>query len=120
MQRARTEALDLLQRDGRSESDFDACALTLSELLSNAIRHGPGGHIVLTIVWLEERPTVTVRDGGSGFPLRISLPDRTSEGGRGLFLIAQLAGIPRVTVDDAGCAVSVELPVFRGGRARAI
>lgn len=103
----------MLRADGDPRADFDACALALSELISNAIRHGPAGPIEVTLDWSEDRPRLAVRDRGPGFPLHITLPDGRSEGGRGLYLVAQLVGRPQVACDDGGCTVSVLLPVQR-------
>ena len=112
----RSAAVAMLQADGDAHADYDACALAVSELISNAMRHGPGGTIDVTLEWGGACPVLTVRDRGRGFPLRIALPDGRAEGGRGLFLVAKLVGIPEVACDDNGCTVSVVLPVRRRDR----
>lgn len=109
----RAAAVAMLRADGDPRADFDACALALSELISNAIRHGPAGTIEVTLDWSGPQPKLAVRDGGRGFPLRITLPDGRAEGGRGLFLVSRLVGPPDVVCDDGGCTVSVLLPVQR-------
>jgi anti-sigma regulatory factor (Ser/Thr protein kinase) len=113
LQAVRSRALALLREHGDYCSDFDACALALSELLGNAVRHGPGGLVTVGIDWRRALPRLSVRDLGHGFPLRISLPPGRSEGGRGLFLISRLVGTPTVSGGPAGCTVSVVLPVRR-------
>ena len=109
----RTAAVEILRSLGEPDSDFDACALALSELISNAMRHGPGGRIDVTLDWSDPRPILAVCDAGRGFALHIALPDGRSEGGRGLFLISKLVGAPLVLCDGNGCTVSVVLPVRR-------
>ncbi|MFI6693526.1 ATP-binding protein [Streptomyces sp. NPDC050433] len=76
----------------------DTAALLLSELVTNALRHGspPGREIVVTarradgLLWLE------VEDAGDSLP-RPRDPDLVDECGRGLALVAALA-------DDWGVA----------------
>jgi ABC-type multidrug transport system ATPase subunit/anti-sigma regulatory factor (Ser/Thr protein kinase) len=65
-----------------------ATVLILSELVTNAIRHGnPPIHIRL----LRDRSLICeVTDGSSTSP-RLRYAEMTDEGGRGLFLVAQLA-----------------------------
>ncbi len=114
---ARSGVLRFLREHGEQHADYDACALALSELLSNALRHGPGGTITVTLDWTKARPHLAVHDAGPGFALRIALPPGSSEGGRGLFLISALIGPPGVCVDERGCTVSVVLPVERRSEA---
>ena len=110
---ARAGALAFLREQGDYRADFDAVALALSELIGNAVRHGPGGPVTVKIEWTGALPRLSVKDMGNGFPLRISLPPGRSEGGRGLFLISKLVGMPTVSCDGGGCTVSVALPVRR-------
>ena len=113
LQAARTGAIAYLREQGDYRADFDACALALSELISNAVRHGPGGSVDIGIDWSGAYPLLSVRDSGPGFPMRISLPPGRSEGGRGLYLISKLVGTPTVSTEGGGCTVAVELPVRR-------
>lgn len=113
LQAARSGAIAYLREQGDYRADFDTCALALSELISNAVRHGPGGVVEIEIDWSGAYPLLSVRDGGPGFAMRISLPPGRSEGGRGLFLISKLVGTPTVSTDHGGCTVSVTLPVRR-------
>lgn len=110
---ARTGALQYLREQGEHHADFDACALALSELIGNAVRHGPGGAVTVRLDWTKPLPRLSVRDAGPGFALKISLPPGGSEGGRGLFLVARLIGTPSVSCGASGCTVSVVLPVRR-------
>ena len=109
----RSAALAVLRDHGDAASDFDACAVVLSELLSNAALHAPPGSIGVCLEWSRSSPIFTVHDSGPGFELNIALPSPLREGGRGLFLVAQLAEAPHVRADETGCHVSVALPVTR-------
>lgn len=82
---------------GLDESDRAALALAITEVVSNAIRHGsPRGaqdRVTICVVEEETRLVVTVRDEGEGFvPEKIALPDPKSfaDHGRGLYLIHAL------------------------------
>ncbi len=111
---ARAGALAILRDQGDYRADFDAVALALSELIGNAVRHGPGGPVSVKIDWSGPLPKLSVKDMGNGFVLRISLPSGRSEGGRGLFLVSKLVGMPQVRCEpEGGCTVSVDLPVRR-------
>lgn len=111
---ARAAALAFLRDEGDYRADFDAVALALSELIGNAVRHGPGGTVFVKIDWSGALPMLSVTDKGAGFPLHISLPPGRSEGGRGLYLVSKLVGMPKVTCGTGdGCTVSVVLPVRR-------
>jgi anti-sigma regulatory factor (Ser/Thr protein kinase) len=113
VQSARCSAVAFLRERGDYNADFNACALALSELIGNALRHGPGGTVNVTLDWSGALPRLSVRDRGRGFSMRISLPPGGSEGGRGLYLISQLIGMPTTFSDARGCTVSVLLPVRR-------
>ena len=71
--------------------EFDL-ALIVSEVVTNAIRHGsPGGLIELRAVATHDRLRVDVTDGGSGLALPVKAKDPSEGGGFGLFLVEQLA-----------------------------
>jgi anti-sigma regulatory factor (Ser/Thr protein kinase) len=110
---ARGSALELLRKEAAPSSDIDACAVVLSELMANATQHAPAGSIHVALEWTEATPLFTVTDSGTGFEPRIALPPASSEGGRGLFLVEQLAATPTVTIDERGCTVAVRLPLAR-------
>ncbi|MDQ2858853.1 MAG: ATP-binding protein [Candidatus Eremiobacteraeota bacterium] len=109
----RRDALDVLRRYGEPSSDFESCAVVLSELMSNAALHGPGGEIRVTLDWSAATPWFAVSDAGCGFVPAIGLPPPNREGGRGLYLVKTLAATPNVSIDESGCTVSVRLPVKR-------
>lgn len=78
----------------RGESYADVGELLLGELFANAVRHAksPADRLVEVRFALvrAERLRVEVHDAGSGFPsLRAATQD--DEGGRGLFLVNELA-----------------------------
>jgi len=91
--------IDAITREaGLDEAERAAFELAITEVVSNAIRHGsPRGaedRVTLTVVEEETRIVVTVHDQGVGFvPERITLPDPHSyaDHGRGLYLIHALA-----------------------------
>ena len=112
---ARGSALELLRVQAEPAADLDACAVVLSELMSNAALHAPCGSICVAIDWSEPSPLVAVTDPGPGFVPKIALPPPSSEGGRGLYLVENLAATPRVDVHESGCTVSVRLPIERLG-----
>ncbi|MCW2605718.1 MAG: hypothetical protein JWO60_411 [Frankiales bacterium] len=70
--------------------DEDVVALLVTELASNALRHGGPG----VDLWLRataETVRVEVVDGRGSTPPRVQDPDDEAEGGRGLVLVAALA-----------------------------
>ncbi|MFI0816902.1 ATP-binding protein [Streptomyces sp. NPDC021098] len=88
-----------LSRTGVSDSVIDDAVLILSELLSNAWRHGspwrsaPGGGTVRAAWSVDEddRVMVEVTDGGGPTRPLPAKPSVTARGGRGLNIIRSLA-----------------------------
>ncbi len=68
----------------------DRLVLALDEMASNALRHG-GGHVRATVRPLSEAWLIEVRDGAPGSPPSPAIGRDPSEGGLGLYLIAELA-----------------------------
>ncbi|MFD8365995.1 MULTISPECIES: ATP-binding protein [Streptomyces] len=119
-----------LGRTGVSDSVIDDAVLILSELLSNAWRHGRpwrSGHGGGTVraAWSvdkEDRLTVEVTDGGGPTRPLPANPSVTARGGRGLNIITSLADdwgvrddVGEVTVwallpPDGGFSRSVRIP----------
>ncbi|TXS35227.1 GAF domain-containing protein [Streptomyces sp. t39] len=85
--RARTDALRQLDAWGLAEESF-ATELIVSELVTNAIRHA-GGPVVLRLI--RDRVLVCEVADPSNTQPRLRRALSTDEGGRGLFLIAQLS-----------------------------
>ncbi len=68
--------------------------LLVTELLTNSVRHagvGSESAIGLALRLTPDRLTVAVSDPGPGFRPEILEPDLEQEGGRGLFIVEQLA-----------------------------
>jgi anti-sigma regulatory factor (Ser/Thr protein kinase) len=91
---------DQLRRNGVSDSVVDDAVLILSELLSNACRHGrPLGRAEIgdgdvRAAWRVDkagRLTVEVTDGGGPTRPVPATPSVTARGGRGLNIISALA-----------------------------
>jgi two-component sensor histidine kinase len=67
------------------------CGLILAEGLSNAIRHGCGSPVRVSLCRLDgERAELVIRDGGPGFPAEVELEGGSARG-IGLFLVGALA-----------------------------
>lgn len=79
--------------------------LLVSELMSNAVRHGGGG-IRLTVSLQRGSLTVAVFDAGPERPaMRTKAPERTVASGRGLRMVEQLAADWGVDAADSGKTV---------------
>lgn len=68
----------------------DAAALTVSELLGNAVKARAGTHVTLRLSWTTRRLRVEVCDASPHAPL-LRRAELTDEGGRGLWLVSELA-----------------------------
>ncbi|CAA9363897.1 MAG: hypothetical protein AVDCRST_MAG47-404 [uncultured Nocardioidaceae bacterium] len=68
---------------------IEVAALLLSELVTNAIRHGKGA-VRLVVKKLPSRLCVEVTDDGPGLPAARA-PRNDHAGGRGLMLVERLA-----------------------------
>ncbi|MET8575504.1 ATP-binding protein [Streptomyces sp. NPDC005012] len=96
--RARHRVRDELRSGGVPEPVIDDTVLILSELLSNACKHGRpldgGADGQVRVDWRIEptgRLTVEVTDGGGPTRPRAATPSVTAHGGRGLNIITSLA-----------------------------
>jgi anti-sigma regulatory factor (Ser/Thr protein kinase) len=74
----------------RASEACDAAVLTVSELVGNSVRAAVGTEVKLRLAWTPRRLRVEVIDAAPGVPALRHAAD-TDEGGRGLFLISQLA-----------------------------
>ncbi|MDO8213198.1 methanogen output domain 1-containing protein [Conexibacter sp. CPCC 206217] len=111
----RREVGEHLRRHAAPGSDLDGAAIAISELLSNVERHAPGPAWV-QLDWSRVRAVLSVHDLGAGFEDTRELPaDLLAEGGgRGLFIVSNVAGWMTVAAKRAGGSrVTVELPVLR-------
>jgi len=68
----------------------DRLVLALDEMASNALRHG-GGHVRASVRPLADAWLIEVRDGAPATPPTPAVDRDPSEGGLGLYLIAELA-----------------------------
>jgi len=76
---------------GPHQADLrDRLVLALDEMASNALRHG-GGRVRATVRPLADAWLIEVRDGAPGTPPAPAVNRDPSEGGLGLYLIAELA-----------------------------
>ncbi|MFD9792106.1 ATP-binding protein [Streptomyces sp. NPDC059070] len=85
--------------------------LLLTELVTNALRHGRGRDIGIRVFFRDDRCVIEVNDGSSTRPkLRHASP--TDEGGRGLLLVDALA--ESWGVSDDGTTTWCTLPLSKG------
>jgi len=57
---ARRSAIDLAARLGFDENDTGRLALVVTELATNLVKHGGGGELLLSRLWLDDRQGVSV------------------------------------------------------------
>ncbi|MFJ9039856.1 ATP-binding protein [Streptomyces sp. NPDC102406] len=124
---ARHMMRDQLRRSGVSDTVVDDAVLILSELLSNACRHGRplGGDMAgdgsVKVAWqVDDRGCLTVEVTDGGGPTRPvpATPSVTARGGRGLNIITALADDWGVR-DDACGEVTVWVVVHKDVHAEA-
>ncbi|SOC47121.1 Histidine kinase-like ATPase domain-containing protein [Blastococcus aggregatus] len=98
-----------------SDRPRETAELLVSELVTNAVRHGSGPRVEVSVDVLPgERICIGVTDDGDGYPVQRS-PRVTDEHGRGLHLVGLLAdrwGVRRTSGGDAK-TVWFELAVTR-------
>jgi anti-sigma regulatory factor (Ser/Thr protein kinase) len=93
--------------DGRLEQKLrDDAQLLVSELVTNAVRHGHAGNeldrVVMYFALSAERLRVEVCDGGPGFdPSELRVP--SGLGGKGIVFVEKLASRWGVSIDDGTC-----------------
>jgi serine/threonine-protein kinase RsbW len=89
------EARTWLRRTAVPGAVLDDALLVLSELVTNSLRHAGGGasdRIEIDVRSWAGGVRIEVRDAGPGISARlIEPPDPEQKGGRGLFLIQELA-----------------------------
>ncbi|MFC6594288.1 ATP-binding protein [Kitasatospora paranensis] len=104
---------EVLRDDGRGmpAAVVDDAELAVSELVTNAVRHG-GPPIALRLVVTDDRVSIEVRDGGNGHPV-LRRPDADAVSGRGLALVRAVAEEWGVRQDGAGKVVHATLLLRR-------
>lgn len=101
-------------------ADPDVAVLLTSELVTNAIRHEPGGTVTLAITRTQDRLRVDVHDTSRYLPVLANSP-ADAETGRGLLLVSSLSAEWGVYRTRSGKAVYFTLAlqhdrVGRGAR----
>ncbi len=104
----RRTLLQTLRQHRDRAFDEETAEIIFSELVANVVRHAPGP-IRITLELTDSTAILTVQDRGPGFTLAPSLPPNVySEGGRGLFIVAQYALDVRVErLQERGASVRV-------------
>jgi len=110
---AKSSAMAFLRARGEADAAYEDCALALSELLSNAVRHAHPGPIEVTLDWSMERPRLAVTNVGAPFAFGLEKPPTDLESGRGLFILTHVLEEPRVDGEDGRCTVSISLPIVK-------
>ena len=87
----------------------DRLVLALDEMASNALRHG-GGEVRASVRPLPDAWLIEVRDGAPGTPPSPAVGRDPSEGGLGLYLIAELSTAHGWYVDGDAKTVWAVLP----------
>jgi anti-sigma regulatory factor (Ser/Thr protein kinase) len=96
---------------GLSPTRTDDLVLAVSEIATNAIRHG-GGSGTLTMVARSDGVSIEVRDSGPGLPVpaQEEVPGPTSIGGRGLWIVRRLSLSLSIASSEQGVAVRFFVP----------
>jgi anti-sigma regulatory factor (Ser/Thr protein kinase) len=98
-----------LRTDRDGDDLRDRLVLALDEMASNALRHG-GGRVRASLRLTGDSYLVEVSDGATSSPPRPAIGRDPSEGGLGLYLIAELATAHGWYVSDGAKHVWAMLP----------
>ncbi|MFD8705905.1 ATP-binding protein [Kitasatospora sp. NPDC059648] len=109
MKAARSRAAELA-KEWELQSRADDVQLILSEVLTNAVRHGAGRQVTVLYRLDTARLRVEVRDQGDALPCQRSV-DGEAEDGRGLTIVERLASRWGVDERVIGKAVWFEIDV---------
>ena len=88
--RARTELCDAMAPELQAE-ELDTLRLLVSELVTNAVRHGDGSQPVEVRAHWNSEVRIEVSDHGHGFSPQPRFGRLDEPGGFGLFLVGRLA-----------------------------
>ncbi len=86
----------------------DDAALIVSELVGNSVRAGCGESLLLRLDWTPRRLRIEVHDDAPGQP-RVLHAEQGAEGGRGMWIVSQLAVRWGVTSRRPGKIVWAEI-----------
>jgi anti-sigma regulatory factor (Ser/Thr protein kinase) len=102
---AAREAVDLALAGRLGEDGLAELRLLVSELVTNAVRHGLGrrGAVELTLSLAGRCVRVEVADGGAGFVPPVPVPDPDETGGWGLVVVDRLADRWGIEGADGTC-----------------
>jgi anti-sigma regulatory factor (Ser/Thr protein kinase) len=90
--RVRTEVRRFVAADAGAEAELhDQLVLALDEMASNALRHGGGGGVRAALRSTDDAWLIDVTDCAATRPPAPAVGRDPSEGGLGLYLIAELA-----------------------------
>jgi serine/threonine-protein kinase RsbW len=107
---------ELKDKLGIATETFYNVMIAVTEAVNNAIIHGnkcdPDKEVFLRIEATKEKFKIVVRDNGSGFdPENLADPRKPEnllkEGGRGVFLIKELANDVKFNIDDSGTEMTM-------------
>jgi anti-sigma regulatory factor (Ser/Thr protein kinase) len=105
---ARAWVTEFVTGHGGGESLRDDAALVVSELVTNALRHGEGA-VVVRVSFVDGRLSIAVTDSGDGEPHQLPI-DADRIGGLGLHIVERVAGEWGVAPFPGGKTVWAVLP----------
>ncbi len=100
---ARHDLRAALEREGVGDSVVYDATLVLSELVSNAVRHGrptPDGHVEVSWSLEHERLVIEVADGGRDGSVEAVEADVDSDHGRGLMIVGEVCALSSQGLTD--------------------
>jgi len=106
----RHAAMTALRHDAASADLRDQLVLALDEMASNALRHGGGSAVSASVRLTDEAYLIEVADRAPSSPPIPAVDRDPSEGGLGLYLIAELATAHGWYVHDNAKIVWALLP----------
>ncbi len=92
---------------GLADDVRDRVVLAVSELVGNAVSHTGGRSVLLRLTMTPRRVRIEVGDAAPG-PLEVREAEDEAEGGRGLWIVSELAVRWGVTQAEPGKRVWVE------------